>query len=72
MDFLGDIGGVAEVLTYIIGILLFPISEFSFFMKASQLLYKANTKDDKLLLNDPNMTQIECENTIDSQFPNHR
>ena len=42
---MGDLGGVLEVLIGFLGVLLFPISEHSFIMKALSILYLARTKD---------------------------
>ena len=49
-----DLGGVMEVIIFVFGIFLFPVSEFSFIMKALQKLYLARTsltifKNDKMV-----------------------
>ena len=44
-DLVGDLGGVIEVLIITLGILLYPISEHSFLLSASKLLFKARTND---------------------------
>ena len=44
-DLVGDLGGVIEVLIIVLGVLLYPISEHSFLLSASQLLFKARTND---------------------------
>ena len=47
MDLLGDLGGVVEVIIGTIGVLLYPISEFSFVFRAIEKLYFAKTKNSK-------------------------
>ena len=44
-DLVGDLGGVFEVLTGLLGIFLFPISQHSFILTASKILFKARTCD---------------------------
>ena len=41
---MGDLGGVLEVLIGFLGVVLYPISEHSFIMKALSILYLARTK----------------------------
>lgn len=60
MDLLGDLGGVVEVLTILFGIFLFPISEFSFILEASQKLFYARSTD-KSLFKQPNDSEKEEE-----------
>jgi hypothetical protein len=43
LDVIGDLGGVLDVIIFIFGLLLFPISEHSFIMKALQKLFLART-----------------------------
>jgi hypothetical protein len=50
MDLIGDIGGVLEVFITIFGILLFPVSEHSFVMKALEKLFLARTLDDSMFV----------------------
>ena len=45
---LGDLGGVTEVITLVMGILLFPISESSYNMMSSKRMFLARTKDTNL------------------------
>ena len=52
MDLIGDLGGVLEVITFMFGIFLVPISEFSFVIKALQKLYLARTTQTGLFKND--------------------
>ena len=45
LDLMGDLGGVLEVFIFACGIILFPISEHSFVIKALQILFLARTRD---------------------------
>jgi len=45
---LGDLGGVTEVITLAMGILLFPISESSYNMMSTKRMFLARTKDTNL------------------------
>ena len=45
---LGDLGGIFEITMIVFGFFLFPVSEHSFYLKASRLLYFARTKDQGL------------------------
>ena len=49
LGFLGQIGGVTEILIFLTGIIMNPISEQSFILKTIKLLYLARTVDDNLL-----------------------
>ena len=44
-DFMGDIGGVIEIMIIIFGFVLFPISQQSFILKFTKSLFKARTSD---------------------------
>jgi hypothetical protein len=48
LDLLGDLGGVTEVIMIVFGLIIFPVSEHSFIIKAVKKLYMAKTKNDKL------------------------
>lgn len=48
IDFLGDIGGVLEVISFGFGLILLPISYHSFILKASRKFFMARTCDDNL------------------------
>jgi hypothetical protein len=48
-DFLGDIGGVAEIFIFIFGFLLLPLSRQSFTLKSIKNLYSVRTSDGGLL-----------------------
>ena len=43
MDLIGNLGGVMELLTLLIGWFILPVSEHSFILKAFQKLYLAKT-----------------------------
>jgi len=45
IDLMGDIGGVLEIAMIMFGILLYPISEHSFILRATKNLFLARTKD---------------------------
>ena len=45
---LGDLGGVTEVITLIMGIILLPIAESSYNMMSTKRMFLARTKDDGL------------------------
>jgi hypothetical protein len=47
-DLLGDLGGASRVILICFGKIFYPISEFSFWMKAIQKLYIVKTSDKKL------------------------
>lgn len=48
IDLLGDLGGVTEVIMLMFGFFLYPISEHSYYTRATQRLYLARTQDGKL------------------------
>ena len=47
-DVLGDVGGVLEVITFVFGIILLPVSYHSFILKASSKFFMARTRNDNL------------------------
>lgn len=49
LDLISDIAGVAELLGFIFGLMLFPLSKLSFELSAIKRLYVARTVDDELL-----------------------
>jgi len=51
-DLLGVMGGVLEVIVFIFGFLMFPISEHSFVMIAISRLFLAKTNDETLFQQD--------------------
>ena len=48
LDFMGDLGGVLEVVMVTFGIFLNGISEHSFYTRAIKKFYSAKTRDDKI------------------------
>ena len=48
LDFLGDLGGVTEVIMLTFGFFLLPLSEHSFIVEATKKLYLAKTTNEKL------------------------
>ena len=47
---LGDLGGVSEVITLIMGAFLFPISESSFNIMSTKRMFLARTKSDDVFM----------------------
>jgi hypothetical protein len=45
MDLLGDIGGIKDILVFILGTFLGPISNHNFEISSAQKFFKAKTKD---------------------------
>jgi hypothetical protein len=43
-----DVGGLANILLLFFSLIIYPVSNFSFFLKAINKLYFARTKDNKL------------------------
>jgi hypothetical protein len=56
-DMIGNLGGVIEVFVIIFGIIIFPLSEHKFTLKAVQLLFFARTRDPNFFMKkkDPNI-----------------
>ena len=48
LDLLGDLGGIFELLTGSIGLLMFKVSEHSFILKALKNLFMVNTSDEDI------------------------
>ena len=48
VNVLGDLGGVAQICGYLLGVLFYPIAHHSFVLKALERLYLANTADGNL------------------------
>jgi len=48
LDLLGDTGGIFEVVMLLFGWLMFPISEYSFILKAAKRLFLARTTDHEM------------------------
>lgn len=49
LDLLGDIGGLMEIFVLIFGVFLFPLSTFSFTLKAFEKLYLIRTNQSNLI-----------------------
>lgn len=45
LDFLGEIGGVFEIIILVFGFLLLPLSRHSFILSATKEMYLAKTKE---------------------------
>ena len=43
LDLMGDLGGALEIIIVVFGLIFYPISEYSFTMKALKKLYLAKT-----------------------------
>ena len=56
MDLAGEIGGVYEVIYFVIGVSVLPISNFSYLIKSIQTLYLIKTKE-KALFNKAPLTK---------------
>ena len=48
MALLGDLGGVTEVITLAMGVILFPIAESSYNMMSTKRMFLERTKDHQL------------------------
>jgi hypothetical protein len=74
LDLLGNLGGVSNVILLVIGIVLYPISEQSFELKATSELFKARTSNNEIFA-DPS-TKISNVNREDqelqSSISNHK
>jgi len=50
LDLMGDVGGVSGAITLVLGTFIFPISKFSFYLKAISKMYLARTEDSDLFV----------------------
>jgi len=50
-DFLGDIGGVRDIVSIIAALIVAPIANHTFILRALNVLFVARTKDKHLFLN---------------------
>ena len=50
LDLMGDLGGVLELILLVLGLLLLPISEHSFYIETIKTLFFARTKDPDLFI----------------------
>ena len=48
LDLFADMGGVFEIFVFFAGMLLFPLSEYSFKLRAIETLFLAKTKDSSM------------------------
>jgi len=51
LDLVGDMGGVVEIIVIVFGVILYPIAEQAFILKAISELFKARTSDSDLFRN---------------------
>jgi hypothetical protein len=49
LGLIGDLGGVSDIFVLLLGLFIFPISEFSYNLKALQKLYLVSTKDPNIV-----------------------
>ena len=52
-------GGVVEIIVIVFGVILYPISEQSFVIKATSELFKARTSDSELFKHDETLNVIQ-------------
>jgi hypothetical protein len=84
LGFVGDLGGVLEIIIAVFGILVFPFEEYSFSIKAIQKLYLAQTNASEGLFKTVSNKRLlkkskhklpsdyentEVENVINTHFP---
>ncbi len=50
IDLLGDLGGLTEIILLSFGFIFFPISEYSFYLKAIRHLFLAKTSKDDIFI----------------------
>ena len=50
IDLLGDLGGQIEIYLFVFGVIMFPLSEHSFTLKATKNLFMARTKDKNMFI----------------------
>lgn len=48
LDLLGELGGLVYLALLVLGLLMMPLSKFSFTLKAAQMLFYGRTYDNKL------------------------
>ena len=61
-DLIGELGGVIEVFIIVFGIFLYPVSNHSFILKASQMLFYAKTSDESLFAEEEKKPKMENNN----------
>ena len=70
-DLVGDLGGVFEVLTGLLGIFLLPISKHSFVLTASKLLFKARTCDSSIFSNVKKRNVVGSADSVSFELRKH-
>lgn len=73
MSFIGDIGGVVDVLIFVLGIIINPVQYLNFILKALEKLFLAKTKDNKMFNQIPKIKQNGKHkfSTAKKQVPDH-
>jgi hypothetical protein len=50
LDLLGDLGGIQDIIILTLGYFIFPVSEFSYNIKALSKMFLVNTQYDDVVL----------------------
>ena len=72
LDFLGDLGGILEIILITFGLVMYSVSEHSFHMQSMSRLFKARTHQEDLFANDESDSEEEknkCKYLDPSRFP---
>jgi hypothetical protein len=75
---ISDLGGVITGFMVFCGVFLYPISEFSFYLKISKRLFLARTKDESFFkhskgnVHDHTHCELERSQTMTSEISKHR
>jgi hypothetical protein len=69
MMVLGSLGGIANIMIFIFGVLLYPITEHSFITKAIRKFYMARTKDNTLFPELGEFRSAKLNEKIDKMLP---
>lgn len=65
-----DVGGLANVLLLSFSLFVYPISNFSFFLRAINRLYIARTKDNKLFQKNKKKDQFQIDKFFEEYSDN--
>ena len=65
LDLLGDLGGVFEIILFVIGLMVYPVSEYSFYLKALSELFLVKTMDKDLMKTPKNLRKKKYKGKID-------
>ena len=65
-----DVGGLANVLLLSFSLFVYPISNFSFFLRAINRLYLARTKDNKLFQKNKKKDQFQIDKFFEEYSDN--